>query len=708
MYSKHTTFLSLLLFFAVIFFSTSIRADEEDLGWPREIDTEKFRIVMYQPQLESFEDNIIRSRSAVSVTNKDSITPVFGVVWMDAKVAVDRDERLVSVLDLKITDVNFPNSTDEQEKALASFLEKEIPQWNLTISLDRILVGLEMAEKESDVSENLKHDPPNIIFTTEPSILISIDGDPIMQDIENSNLQVVVNCPFFLIQEKSSKNYFLYGGAVWYTTKNIKGNWQLTKSPPKEAVEIIEQNMKEAGEEIKNLEIPDEDAAVIVVATEPTELISTDGDPSFSPISETDLLYVENSENDIFLNIDSQEYFILISGRWYKSTSLDGGWSFVESSDLPSTFQNIPPDSPKGGVRSSIAGTEEALDAVMDSYIPQTSAVDRNDKSLNVEYDGDPEWEQIEETDLQYAVNTQYSVIEYEGIYYCCHEAVWYQSNDALGPWEVCVDVPDEIYKMPPSSPVYNVKYVYVYESTPEVVYVGYTPGYTYSYIYGGCVVYGTGWYYSPWYRYYYYPRAVTWGFGVHYNPYTGWSFSFGIRFGGPNLWVGVGWYRPYYRGWWGPAGYRAGYRHGYRAGYYAGRRSAYRDVYRTQQRRDNIYNKNENRKRNVERTVQRDRKNTDFSTRNKNNVYADRNGNVHRKTDQGWEKRDKSGWTKDNTRTQQERMNNLDKNKSTKNKTIDKSSSLNREYNNRQRSNQRHNNAPKQRSGTRTGGRRR
>ena len=75
--------------------------------------------------------------------------------------------------------------------------------------------------------------------------------------------------------------------------------------------------------------------------TEPTELISTDGDPSFSPISETDLLYVENSENDIFLNIDSQEYFILISGRWYKSTSLDGGWSFVESSDLPSTLVQL-------------------------------------------------------------------------------------------------------------------------------------------------------------------------------------------------------------------------------------------------------------------------------------------------------------------------------------------------------------------------------
>ncbi len=54
--------------------------------------------------------------------------------------------------------------------------------------------------------------------------------------------------------------------------------------------------------------------------------------------------------------------------------------------------------------------------------------------------------------------------------------------------------------------------YVYVYDSTPEVVYVGYYPGYTGSYLYNGCVVYGTGWYYRPWHGRYYYPRYRTWG----------------------------------------------------------------------------------------------------------------------------------------------------------------------------------------------------
>lgn len=711
-----------------ILFSISARAAEEEFAWPREVNTDKYRIVMYQPQVESYSKNIIHGRSAISVTPKDSINPIFGVVWMETKVSVDRDERLVSVLELKIKKVNFPNATEEQEKVFASYLEQEIPTWDVPISLDRLIVSLELAEKENKSSENLKNDPPSIIFTTELSMLITIDGEPILEDIENTNLQYIANTPFFIVFDKSSKSYYLYGGAVWYASKNIKGDWNRTANPPKEAVQILEENLKDVEEEVEELQIPDEDIANIIVSTEPTELISTDGEPKFAPISETDLLYVENTDNDIFLHIDTQNYFILISGRWFTSISLNGPWSFIASDQLPETFLNIPSDSPAGEVRTSIVGTEEALDAVLDSHIPQTSVIDRNDKSLEVSYDGDPEWDDIEDTDLQYATNTTSSVIKYGNAYYACEEAVWYQAGSATGPWIVCVDVPDEIYSIPPSCPIYNVKYVYVYESTPEVVYVGYSPGYTYSYVYSGVIVYGTGYYYRPWYRRHYYPRAGTWGFGIRYNPYSGWGLTLGFSFGGGRLWVGFSWGR---RSWWGPRGYRSGYRRGYRAGYNAGRRNSYRNASRNinrkqTQRQNNVYNKKDNVNRNRDVSKTTDRKTTDFSTRNKNNVYADKNGNVQRKTDKGWETKDKSGWSSDNKdkvqdkkgSTDRDKTNtdkiNVDRNKSTnKNKSgVDKnkSSNRNKDYNNRQRSNSRHNNAPKQRSGSsrRSGGGRR
>ena len=100
-----------------------------------------------------------------------------------------------------------------------------------------------------------------------------------------------------------------------------------------------------------------EEIPKIIVATEPTELVTTDGDITFAPISNTDLLYVENTDSELFLDIDTQKYFILISGRWYLSSDLNGPWTYVESDKLPESFKRIPPDSPKGGVLSSVAGT---------------------------------------------------------------------------------------------------------------------------------------------------------------------------------------------------------------------------------------------------------------------------------------------------------------------------------------------------------------
>ena len=38
--------------------------------------------------------------------------------------------------------------------------------------------------------------------------------------------------------------------------------------------------------------------------------------------------------------------------------------------------------------------------------------------------------------------------------------------------------VPAAIYTIPASSPLHYVTYVHIYEATPTVVYVGYTPGY--------------------------------------------------------------------------------------------------------------------------------------------------------------------------------------------------------------------------------------
>ena len=98
-----------------------------------------------------------------------------------------------------------------------------------------------------------------------------------------------------------------------------------------------------------------------------------------------------------------------------------------------------------------------------------------------------------------------------------------------------------------------------IYDVEGDTVYVGYTPGYE-----GQCVdpttevvVYGTGYYYTPWVGTVWYGPPVTYGFGValRYTPWTGWAvgFGFGWTWGAATVAAGWGW-GPY--PWWGAYGW--------------------------------------------------------------------------------------------------------------------------------------------------------
>jgi hypothetical protein len=214
--------------------------------------------------------------------------------------------------------------------------------------------------------------------------------------------------------------------------------------------------------------------------------------------------------------------YVLVSGRWYVSPKeLSGPWAVVRPDSLPAEFRYIPANSPLGPLRVSIAGTIEAQEAMLDAEVPQTAAIEKSKAKLEVKYDGEPQFKKIDGTGVEYAVNTPSQVLRVSGKYYACDNAVWFTSANATGPWAVADSIPSkEIGKIPPSEPVYNVTYVTVYESTPEVVYVGYTPGYVYAYSWYGVPIHGTGWYYPPYVSpHVHYARPVTFGTHAGYNP---------------------------------------------------------------------------------------------------------------------------------------------------------------------------------------------
>jgi hypothetical protein len=344
----------------------------------------------------------------------------------------------------------------------------------------------------------------------------------------------------------------------------------------------------------------------------------------------------------------------VISGRWFEAPSLRGPWQFTPPDQLPRDFARIPEDSPIGNVLASVPGTDAAKDALLDAQIPQTATIKRTPVTLEVAYDGSPEFKPIEGTTMEYAVNTSSSVIKVGERYYCCHQGVWYLAATPQGPWQVADEVPDDIYTIPPSNPHYNATYVHVYDSTPEVVYTGYYPGYVNSYVYGGCVVYGTGWYYPPYVSpYFYHPYYPTWGFGVGWNPWYGWGVGVSWGYGPFTISVGfVGWGG--YGGWYGPPGYyRPPYYGGYppRPGVPPGNRppGSRPGGPQVSPHSNNLYASPQNRARNA--TTPRDKgvQTADRAARSgANNVYADRNGDVYRRNNDGsWQQRDKGSWSR-------------------------------------------------------------
>ncbi len=628
--------LFILGFVIISIMQSLIAGDEPEFVWPKEIEKNGTVVVLYQPQLESLKGNILEGRLALSVTPNDNDI-IFGALWFKARIATDYDERTAVLEALDITKIYFPDFDDTSRiEGFTKLLTDEVESWNMVMSLDRILAGLEETDNLKTLSDKLNNDPPDIYFRTEPAVLITIDGDPIIKEIQDHSFKYVVNTPFFIIEKKNK--YYIKGGKFWYISENITSDYIETTKVPSDIDKFAQENLPD--NELDSISEDIEKAPELIVVTRSSELIATDGKPEYASIDSTKMLYVSNTSDDIIMNIETQEHYILLAGRWYKSKSLeDGSWTFVEPDNLPEDFSKIPEDSEIADVRASVPGTLEAQDALLEQAIPQTATVDRKTTTVDVKWDGDPKFEKIKETDVSVAKNSDKTVLLIKTKYYCVDDGIWFVADKPDGPWAVSDVRPDEVDKIPPDSEAYNVKYVYVYESTPEVVYVGYLPGYNWSFAYNGCVVYGTGYYYQPWYYHYYYPRPVTWGFGVHWNPYIGWGFSFGISYG----WVGWG-FHPY-GSWWGPRGYYPGYRHGYhhgyrsgyrqgaRAGYYAGQRNAHNNVYR-------------NRASGVQtRTPQtRDLNSKTRPSTRPNNVYADKKGNVYQRDNNGnWNQKNNS-----------------------------------------------------------------
>lgn len=513
--------------------SSPVTVAEEDPGWPRQVTNQGNTLVLYQPQVDDWKNfRELDWRWAFSLTPAGG-QEVVGVATLHANTDVDNENKMVLLTNTKIVDAKFP-SLDAESAAKMTQLARSFLPPSVSISMYRLIASV--PKNEPAFAAPLMNDPPQIFVSYKPAILLDVDGPPVRAAIENSKLEYVMNTHWPLFFDKSQSAFFLLVGRQWLRSSDLRGPWSAATTLPKEMETLAG---RPGWDDLKEVippptAAPDAIIPAVFYTERPAEVILFDGQPKFVQIEGTRLKYAQNASSYVFLYAPTKHYYYLTAGRWFAASSLSGPWTFA-TPHLPEDFANIPAGSPVGDILASVPGTGEAKDAVLLAQVPTTMVVNPTAAAAQakVTYSGDPQFKPIEGTPLSYASNTPDRVIKVGDVYYLCLQGVWFLSSTPQGPWQTAPSVPQVIYTIPPSSPVYNVTYVTQTTTPSGNVEASHTAGYLGAFVLGavvGAVVAnGTGYYYPP-YVYYppkygyayppvYYPRPPTYG-PVYATPY--------------------------------------------------------------------------------------------------------------------------------------------------------------------------------------------
>ncbi len=527
-----------------------------DLSWPRGFAVGNDQLEVYQPQIESWQGERIAGRSAIAVAPKDG-APTYGVAHFTAVAAVDKTAGTVTLGNIVIDKVDVPTAPAQAQR-LQAVLQQQIPATGITTALDHLQTSYAVSQQiAKDQLVPVRNEPPRIVFSAEPTVLLPIDGQPSLAPLQAApGFERVINTRALMLQDQARTLYVNAAGS-WYEARALTGPWLVIATPPPVLID--------AGKAAAAVQAPDpllpadgkppQSPPALLVATQPTEFVLTSGQPEISPVAGTSLLTLTNADHAVFIVAATNDYYVLISGRWFKGKDMNGPWIYVPGSALPADFAKISVNDPKANVLVSVPGTPQAKEAAIAATIPQTATVSRAKATLNVTYAGPPKFEPIAGTSMAHALNTPTPVIEVaRDRYYAVAEGVWFVSDNPAGPWRVADAVPNVIYTIPPSSPLHYVTYVRVYSSTPETVTAGYTPGYMGVVVDpAGVVVYGTGYYYPPYIGGgYWFGYPATYGYGAGFALGALEGFAFGFAAG--HIWGAAS---PY----WGPFwGYHGGF----------------------------------------------------------------------------------------------------------------------------------------------------
>ena len=152
-----------------------------------------------------------------------------------------------------------------------------------------------------------------------------------------------MNTNWDVLEHTPTKTLYLRYNRSWLQAKAIEGPWTPAGKLPESFSKLPpDENWKDVKAAIPGDKLSDKAVPRVFVSTDPAELIAVQGPPSYLKVEgATTLLWVNNTESDLFRMGQTGDFYFLVAGRWFKSASLDGPWTFATPS-LPEDFKTNP------------------------------------------------------------------------------------------------------------------------------------------------------------------------------------------------------------------------------------------------------------------------------------------------------------------------------------------------------------------------------
>jgi hypothetical protein len=223
---------------------------------------------------------------AVSITPKGG-KEVLGVVEMKGNTDVDNVSKTATIRNLEVTKTYFPSLDPATAEKMEQRFKAFVPP-SVSISLHRLIASVPMQQAPAGVQ--LNNDPPKIFVAYRPSILLGVDGEPVLSEVPNTNLKFVVNTQWPLFFDPSNATYYVTVGQQWLTSSTLEGQWSATKKLPP-AMSKVKQDKRWSA--LKNLVPPPAKSGgvtpVVLYSDKPAEVILFDGQPLYAQIPNTQL-----------------------------------------------------------------------------------------------------------------------------------------------------------------------------------------------------------------------------------------------------------------------------------------------------------------------------------------------------------------------------------------------------------------------------------